>query len=186
MSIHKILIPLDGSEFSRQILPQIHRFLNPANNKLILLRVAPWPHGVTGAPARPAVAEWPVPLYKSHRDAEFTKHPIYASQVQDSLVVMLKDELQVDAFNLERAGYTVSIVVRFGNPAQKILDFIREEEVDLVAMTTHGRTGLSHLVFGSVAERVLHGASVPIVLLRPFEQPASVWAKDEAFSKAFS
>jgi nucleotide-binding universal stress UspA family protein len=56
--------------------------------------------------------------------------------------------------------------MRFGPPAAEIERYIDEEGVDLVAMTTHGRTGLARLVAGSVAEHVLHHAKTPILLYR--------------------
>jgi nucleotide-binding universal stress UspA family protein len=167
MSKHKILIPLDGSEFSEQILLQVQRFLNPEDNHLILLRVASLPHGLIGMPAQPAAIEWPMPAYPSHRDAELARHPIYASQAWDSQVAKLEDELRTDVFDLQQAGYTVSTMIRFGDPAQEILELIDEENIDLVAMTTHGRTGLSKLVFGNVVDKVLHQASAPMLILRP-------------------
>lgn len=174
MTRQKVLIPLDGSDFSRQILPYVRQVLDPADSELILLRVAESPAGLSGAPAKLATTELPVPMYESERDAELAKHPIYASQVWEGLEARLKDELQADARHLKDAGYTVSIAVKFGDPAQELVDFVNHESVDLIAMTTHGRTGLRRLVFGSVAERVLRSVSVPVMLLRPFEKPADI------------
>lgn len=179
MSTHKILIPLDGSEFSRQILPQVRRFLGPDDYELILFRVAPPPQGLVNRPTQPAAVEWPVPMYASHRDAELAKHPIYASQVQDSLIATIENEFGPAVLSLREAGYTVTVAVRFGDPVQEILEFIKEQDVDLVALTSHGRTGLSRLIFGSVAEGVLHKASVPLILLRPFEHAASLRAQEK-------
>lgn len=57
MAKSKVLVPLDGSEFSRQILGHVRRFLDPADNDLVLLRVARPPRGLVGAPAQPVTAE---------------------------------------------------------------------------------------------------------------------------------
>ena len=62
---------------------------------------------------------------------------------------------------------------------KKILDFIEEESVDLIAMSTHARTGPSKLIFGSVAETVFRKASVPVLLLRPRENPSGANIQDE-------
>lgn len=170
----KVLIPLDGSDFSRQILPHVQTFIDPAENELVLLRVARTPEGITGMPPRPISAGLPFPLYyESERDAERAKHPIYASQAWDTLRAKLVDELEGDVEGLKGAGYTVSVAVVFGDPVQEIVDFVAEENVDLVAMATHGRTGVRRLVFGSVAEQVLRRLSVPVLLVRPFEEPAA-------------
>ena len=178
MSKHKILIPLDGSKFSQQILPQVRDFFSPADNQLILLRVASESQGLVGMPPQPVAVAWPTPMYRSHRDVELAKHPIYASQVWDSQVAMLENELRADLLNLRQAGYTVSVAIRFGDPAQEILNLIAEEKVDLVAMTSHGRIGLSRLMFGSVAEEVLHEAPVPVMLLHPRGLSEKPWSDD--------
>lgn len=165
MSKHKILIPLDGSSFSQQILPKVCNLFNPANAELILLRVASTSHGLVGMPARTMAIQWPVPTYPSQRDVELANHPIYASQVWDSQLAMLENELRADLLKLHQAGYTASTAIRFGEPAREILNLISEEKVDLVAMTSHGRTGMSRLMFGSVAEAVLREAPVPVMVL---------------------
>ena len=168
MSKQKILIPLDGSTCSRQILPEIVRYFNPADNDLILLHVARQPHGVLAAPAQPTAAEWPVPMYRSDQDVERVKHPIYASQVQDNLIAELEHEFSADQKNLKAAGFNVSVLIGFGDPARKILNVIKDEQVNLVAMTTHGHSGLHRLIFGSVAERVLRGSSVPVLFVQNY------------------
>ncbi len=171
---NKVLIPLDGSDFSRQILPHVRNFLDPAENELILLRIGHPPEGLSGVPARPPTAELPLPMYESQRDAQFAQHPIYASQAWESFKATLVDELQADVSQLEDAGYSVSVAIRFGEPAQEIVDFVEAEDIDLVAMTTHGRTGVSRLLFGSVADRVIRSLSVPVMLFRPFKEPAGM------------
>lgn len=168
MSKHKVLVPLDGSDFSQQILAQVRRFFNPADNQMFLLRVSPIPPGINTRPVEePAAIEWPLLMYSSHQDAEMAKHPIYSSQVMDSLAITFEDELETERVSLENEGYTVTVVIKFGDPAQEILNVVEEKAIDLIAMTTHGRTGLSRLIFGSVAEKVLHKTPVPVILLRP-------------------
>ena len=54
----------------------------------------------------------------------------------------------------------------FGLPAEAILNMAEEEEVDLIAMTTHGRSGVSRWLFGSVAEQVLRNADCPLLVMR--------------------
>jgi len=169
MLVHRVVILLDNSEFSRQILPQVRRFISPEENKLYLLYVAPQPRGLINQPTQPAAVEWPEPMYASHSDAKFARHPIFASQVEDSLIAEIEKDFSPDVRWLEAAGYTVTVAVKFGNPAREIMDFVKEENIDLIAMTTHSRSGLGQLIFGSVAEEILHNVSVPILLLHPCE-----------------
>ena len=62
------------------------------------------------------------------------------------------------------------MAVAFGDPALEIIDFVGREGIDMVAMTTHGRSGLQHMLLGSVAENVLRGLNVPVLLIRPFNR----------------
>ncbi len=167
-----VLIPLDGSDFSRQILSELIKFIPPDGNELILLRVAQPPTGITGRPTRPATAEIPIPMYESVRELEYARHPVYASQAWESLLAVIQDEWQADVTRLQAMGYTVQSALRFGNPAEEIVAFVEEQDIDLVAMTTHGRWGLGRLVLGSVAGQVLRHVSVPVMLLRVVEEPA--------------
>jgi nucleotide-binding universal stress UspA family protein len=61
----------------------------------------------------------------------------------------------------------VSAVVRRGVPAEEIKRFAQEEGIDLIVMATHGRTGVRHMVMGSVAERVVRLCSVPVLTVKP-------------------
>ena len=63
-------------------------------------------------------------------------------------------------------GIDARPIVRRGNPAAEIVTAARAEKADMIAMTTHGRSGLGRLLFGSVAEAVLRGAEVPVFLMR--------------------
>jgi len=78
----------------------------------------------------------------------------------------LREYLQKLARRLEPVAADVRVSVRFGRPADEILAFIGEVGADLIAMSTHGRSGISRWVFGSVADRVLRGAACPVLLVR--------------------
>jgi nucleotide-binding universal stress UspA family protein len=67
----------------------------------------------------------------------------------------------------------ISSLERRGDAAQQILAVAAEQGVSLVVMATHGRTGLSRLVRGSVAERVLRNSAVPVLLTNPFTKPTA-------------
>jgi nucleotide-binding universal stress UspA family protein len=63
----------------------------------------------------------------------------------------------------------ISAIVEMGIPFQAILDKANKEKVDLIVMSTHGRTGLIHILIGSVTERVVRGAICPVLSIRPAE-----------------
>jgi nucleotide-binding universal stress UspA family protein len=165
--MNAILIPLDGSEFSEQIVAVVKKFLAPQANALILYRVGAPTEGHTGLPPRPSSFGMDVPMYESGQDLELAQHPIFESQEADTLRSALMDELEPVAKALRGAGYTVSVQADLGNPAECIIERANADDVDLIAMTTHGRSGISRLLFGSVAEQIVRHVSVPVLLLRP-------------------
>jgi nucleotide-binding universal stress UspA family protein len=81
------------------------------------------------------------------------------------------------AATLRAQGVDTSWAIRRGRPADEILAAAKESGADLIAMATHGRTGLGRLLFGSVAEAVLRHAPVPVFMIR---QPHTVEAAGAA------
>lgn len=73
------------------------------------------------------------------------------------------------AVELEKKGVRVKSQVRRGIPAPEIVAAAREIGADLIAMSTHGRGGFGRMIFGSVAEAVLHQAEIPVFLMRATE-----------------
>jgi nucleotide-binding universal stress UspA family protein len=73
---------------------------------------------------------------------------------------------------LKRRGIRVRAEIHFGVVAQMIVDAARRAKADLIVIATHGRTGLAHLVMGSVAERVVRAASCPVLTVRTVPAPA--------------
>jgi len=70
---------------------------------------------------------------------------------------------------------SLSRAVRWGTPAEAIVDYAAEQKADLIVIATHGRTGLSHVLLGSVAERIVREAPCPVLTIRDTSQrdPAS-------------
>lgn len=172
-SRRKVLIPLDGSEFSRQVVRVVRTFFDPKDVRLILFRAAiPSTLSPEVSPQDVMVGTMPLmgsyDAYSRALDAEFAE----ASKERETLRAALADELRPDAERLQQEGYWVSVEVHFGDAAQRIIDFVNDEQIDLVAMATHGRSGIGRLVLGSVAERVLRGVNVPVLLMRSVNEPS--------------
>jgi nucleotide-binding universal stress UspA family protein len=108
-------------------------------------------------------------MYTHKRDHQYAAHPIYASQVEQNERAEIESELLADQTRLAAAGYSVGVLVRFGNPADEIVNAVEQKAIDMVAMATHGRTGLRQFVLGSVAEQVLRRLTIPVLLARPFD-----------------
>jgi nucleotide-binding universal stress UspA family protein len=150
----------------------ICRLLHPADHTLILLHVAEPALSIVGALPCPVAATWTASRYTRERDLHYAAHLIYASQVEQSERTEIEIELLADQQRLAAASYSVGVLVRFGNPADEIVNAVEQEAIDMVAMATHGRTGLRQLVLGSVTEQVLRHLKIPVLLMRPFDQQA--------------
>ncbi len=168
---HQILVPVDGSDFSRQIIPYIREFFGPEENEITLLRVGERPSGHVGGPERPIAPESDVMTYGSSQQTAEALHPIYASQELASAAAEMTPFMQSIAHELEDAGYTVHTAIRFKHESgPAIVAYIDNHDVDLVAMTTHWRTGLGKLIFGSVAQYVAQHVDIPIVMVKPLAE----------------
>jgi nucleotide-binding universal stress UspA family protein len=168
MQTQQILIPIDDSPLSREIVPQIRQLFDPARFSLTLLRVAEPVAGLVGTPPRPVSIGWTGILHETQRDVDFEIHPIFESQVEASERDALEQSLRAEQHGLQQDGYQVGVEVRFGDPAQEIVSCAAERGAALIAMATHGRTGWRRVVLGSVAEQVLRTTPVPVLLVRPF------------------
>lgn len=143
----KILVPLDGSGFSEVVLPHVCELAKRAGAQVILLRVIPTPVYNTIFATTSSIPVQRNPEYDSRTQAE-----TYLSQVAlDRIPADIETQLEVSG----------------GPTADVILDYAAGQRVDLIAMTTHGRSGLSRLVMGSVAEEIVQRSHVPVLLVRP-------------------
>jgi nucleotide-binding universal stress UspA family protein len=161
-----VLLPQDGSEFGRRAFRAVGRLFDPAITRVTLLHVARPPEGVGTPPPRSIALDGGVLL---PRDDGANRHPIFQSQVWASLRAELLTAMDDDAERLREAGYDVDVAVRFGDPAQELADCVEEGDIDAVVMATHGRSGISRAVLGSVAERLLRMVIVPVIMVRPHD-----------------
>ncbi len=178
MNMHHLLVPLDGSSWSDAIVPTLCQLLDPKQYHVTLLRVAEEPVGVGLLPEPQFVDPRLASNYPPTGAWQPAIHPIYDIQVEESERAELEDALHVAAQPLRAAGFTVALVVRFGDPAEEIVAATKVQCVDLIAMTTHGRTGMRRVLLGSVAEQVMRSAQVPVLLLRPLAPPPA-WPRTD-------
>ena len=145
----RILIPLDGSKIAEAAIPEAVEMVHGRPCTFLLLRVAP----ARILPGADVVGDW----VEAVREAEH-----YLAGVRKEL---------------EKEGIgPIETHVWQGAAAPAIIDAARMLKADLIVMTSHGRSGIARLVFGSVAETLLRGSRLPILLVRPtgapIEQPA--------------
>ncbi len=167
MTKRKVLVTLDGSDFSRSIFEVVESYLRPEDVALVLMQVIAPQLLTSDNPAYASALEETVwtGVY-SARTQRMEQQLAISAQERETYRVAVHDELELIARGLRQHGYEVTTEVQFGDAAERIIEYVQAHEIDLVAMTTHGRTGLGRLLLGSVATEVLHQLHVPILLLR--------------------
>ncbi len=146
----RILVPLDGSVFGEAALPCAEELAKTAKAEVILLQsVSPHHFEVELAESRSP--------HLSKLSEEYVEHATAAA----------RDYLAGIEKRLSESGIVARSVVEVGSPAEMIIACAKSNAVDIIALSTHGRSGLSALMMGSVANKVLHYAEVPVLLVRP-------------------
>jgi nucleotide-binding universal stress UspA family protein len=145
----RILVPMDQSPTAEAVIPLVADIARGGGAAVRLLHVSPVPEPLVAKDGR-VVA--------------------YADQEMARLEAEGSDYLQTAAARLE--GVAVERVVRFGEPAEEILREAGAFGADLIAVSTAGRSGISRVALGSVAEAVFRKASVAVVLFHPGRRSA--------------
>jgi nucleotide-binding universal stress UspA family protein len=154
----RILVPLDGSVRAEYALPIAARIARASGDSIHLLEVVSPPIDYGGGLAMV---------------------PLITDQLIESETTVATDYLQTMAASPTLAGIQTTTEVVFGIPAQYILAEARSGEVDLIVLCSHGRTGFTRWVLGSVAHTLVHESPVPILILRESE-PAALLADPNA------
>lgn len=169
----RILVPLDGSTLSEAVVPHVEQLVSETKAEVTLVRVAesPAPIGATSVESggvrdvvtAPSVGEPTIEERTIIREGE--TQPQAEQRIKDELETYLAGP----ARGLVAQGISTEQKVLFGDPVDNIVDYAKRERFDLIAMATHGRSGLARLFAGSVATRVLERADLPVLLVRPAE-----------------
>ena len=147
----RILLPLDGSKVGEAALPLVEdlvsKLLPGSKVEITLIQVV---SSLT---------------YYIIAGEAGVKVP-YTEKEMEQIKKKAMDYLEQTGESLKSKGATVKIKVGIGNPADEIIRVADEINANLIAMSTHGRSGISRWAFGSITDRVLRGAAKPILLVR--------------------
>lgn len=143
----KILVCLDGSELAEQILPYITEQAKKFGSKVILIQAISSPSSVisgTGPVTGPALQD-----QIKAEDDKATKY-----------LLRIASKLQSEEINVEYATAK-------GTPGHAIVEYARENEVSLIAIATHGHSGIRRAILGSVADYVVRESHLPMLVIKP-------------------
>jgi nucleotide-binding universal stress UspA family protein len=143
----KILVPLDGSPLSEAVLPHAEALAKSEGAEIIILSV----------PSIPA--------------AEFlSRNPAMASAIIKDVEDETNQYIQTEIEKLQKDGIHVKGLTRMGPVPETILEVADETQADVIAMSTHGRSGIQRWLIGSVADRIVQSAHIPVMLIHPFSK----------------
>ena len=151
LAIKRILLPLDGSAFARQALPLAAELAACTASALLLMEAIP-----------PTLEAYPGmrPLGR--------RVPPLAGMLPE-LKQQARQELAALAGELRQQDLAATSIVASGHAAEAIVDVAAQRSVDLVVMATHGRSGIRRWALGSIADKVLHTTTTPLLLVRAHE-----------------
>lgn len=149
---NRILLPLDGSKNGEAALPYVEGLAIAAKAEIILLHVVTPPYDIVLAEG-----------YTSHLSRISEEYIEHASAAAKNYLDAVKERLM-------KLKIAVRCEVDTGSPAERINGYAKENDIDLIAMSTHGRSGVSRWLLGSVADKVLHTTDRPVLLVRATEE----------------
>ena len=140
----KILVPLDGSKRAEMIRPHVKELASRFQATVILIKVIEH-------------------LHTSIIGEEFN---IFNEKEYDAMLKESKSYLDGVAARLRNKGIACKTVVTFGPVVEKIIEAANTEDVNLIAMTSHGYGGLTRIFYGSVAAGILNRVDRPLFIIR--------------------
>jgi nucleotide-binding universal stress UspA family protein len=141
-NIRSILVPVDFSKPSRAGVDLALELAKKFDAKITLLHV------------------WGLPVYA------FPEGAVFGPEVVTRLTGAAQDAVDRLKMEVSGKGVEVNAISTIGTPAEEIVERAKNGPFDLVVMGTHGRTGLTHVLLGSVAERVVRTAPCPVLTVR--------------------
>ncbi|MFC2070417.1 universal stress protein [Chloroflexota bacterium] len=154
--VKTILVPLDGSEMAESVLPHVKAIGKQPGSKaveVVLLRVCE------------------PPTIPSYYGPELSGVPLDWGKYVEQEIVRDKERAREYLAELEKRfkdkGVSVRSEVIQGKPDDEIVEYANKNQFSLIVMASHGRSGLSRLVYGSVAVNLLHGVTSPILIIKP-------------------
>jgi nucleotide-binding universal stress UspA family protein len=141
-----ILVPLDGSERAEYVLPLAARLIQNTGGRLVLLRVV-----------NIATDYWP------------TTYPLIMQAAIDGELEEATTYLERVAAEAPLAGLEVVTTTRHGTATPVILATATEYNADLILICSHGRTGMAHVIMGSIAEKIARHSVIPVLIIREKE-----------------
>ena len=169
MNVTKILVPIDYSGESDRALEWGASLAEKYGARLLLLHVVP--QASEDLPGSRAERTDPLLPFALDNPAVYRAPSALGEVVSVDLVEMAQNDLKDLVIATLNERLSVNPTVGVGKPAEEIVRLARDETVDLIVMGTHGRSGLRHVLLGSVAETVIRTAPCPVFTVKAAARP---------------
>ncbi len=145
----RIMVPLDGSELAECVIPYVKDFIDQGQVEFIVfVRVV-----------KPVITP-------ASFDDSITYIPEDWSRLESEKKTSAEDYLKKMVGRLKQNGVKFKTEILVGRIGDRLLDYIKANDFNLIVISTHGRSGLSRWVRGSVADKILSAAHIPVLMVR--------------------
>jgi nucleotide-binding universal stress UspA family protein len=143
----KIMVPLDGSELAECVLPHVKTLTQGQNvREIMFVRV--------------------VEPVRRTSDAFYPLNEKQLQEVDEESKKVARNYLDQLVARLNYGKTKINSDVLFGNEAENLIEYAEKNKADLIVIATHGRSGVFRWVWGSIADRILHSAKTPVLMVR--------------------
>jgi nucleotide-binding universal stress UspA family protein len=148
-----IMVPLDGSKLAECVIPEVTRLVGQLKRtgEINLVRVVP-----------------PLHLYEG---LEYSIPKEDRKRIEAGSIRLAEEYLSGIITKIKMPKNKIVAKVLTGSAAQELIGFVKSNKVDLVIISTHGRSGIPHWIIGSVAEKIIQSSVAPVLVIRPKECP---------------
>ncbi len=144
---NKVLVPLDGSQLAECVFPHVEVLAGGCKVKeVVLIRV--------------------VEPFRQPTPSEYVIKPEDVVRINEEVRAEAEKYISQAKAKIKLSGMEVKTGVLKGHPAEALAEYATKNGVDLIVIATHGRSGVSRWVWGSVADRILRSACVPVMMVR--------------------
>ena len=148
MLMRRVLVPLDGSRLGEGAVSHVETLAGSLGAEVVLLHIVD-----------PLIVQ---PMY-----GPLLSYPLPVPEGEEAMRAEAKAYLSGVEKTLSEKGLETTGEVLFGSPADQIIDFAERNDIDLIALSSHGRSGIGRWVFGSVTDKVLHAGDTAVLVIRP-------------------
>jgi nucleotide-binding universal stress UspA family protein len=169
--MNTILVPLDGSELATQVIPYVRTLATQMSARVVLVNI------VSTTQRKQFFRHHPELVWTTD-EAPLNEDPATQGEPDERMIDSIRKEAESQFApliqSLRRERINVELEVLFGSPEGCILEVAQQKQATMIAMVTHGYSGIRRWTIGSVTDRIVHNATIPVLVVRGSTTPPSV------------